>query len=96
MNDFRKYDMTQILGAGAYVLSRRSAVVYIGRTKSLLARLHAHRRARAGHLPRVLAGLAPGISFDSVQIIPCRVDELDSVFDAVCTEYGYTRQTEVA
>lgn len=77
-------DITPILRAGVYALARRGTVIYIGKSKSLYARIYAHRnlanRGQKGHkVPAWFPQSLKGIVFDEVHIRPCRLEELDAL-----------------
>ena len=77
-------DVTPLLRAGVYALARRGTVIYIGKSKSLYARIYAHRnlanRAQRGYkVPTWFPASLKGIVFDEVHIRPCRLEDLDSL-----------------
>lgn len=59
-------------GCGVYFLIRASSITYVGKTTSLLQRLHKHHRS--------------GRKFDSFSFIACspeHLDELESIYIAL-------------
>lgn len=73
--------ISPVLRAGVYALAYRGEVVYVGRSKAMLARVYTHRSVwqakRRGKVPSWLP--VKGILFDEVFIRPCRVDQLDAL-----------------
>lgn len=75
-------DVSEILGVGVYALLRRDVVVYVGKSKSLYARVYAHRAmanraARGKSIPDWLP--TKGFVFDAVWVQPCSLERLDSL-----------------
>ena len=73
-------DVTTLLRAGVYALVKRGVVIYVGKSKSLYARIYAHRHyanraARGKTIPSWLP--VKGLVFDAVYIRPCSLEELD-------------------
>jgi hypothetical protein len=82
-------NLSAVLSSGVYILRLRGRVVYIGRAKSALARVYAHKRARRGQMPRSLDSLMAPVVFDEVWLRPCRVDQLDEAYAAACAELNF-------
>lgn len=75
-------DITPILRAGVYALVYRSEVVYVGKSKSMYARIYAHRNlwnSRGSKTQRPAWLQAKGILFDEVHIRPCMLEQLDAI-----------------
>lgn len=75
-------DVSEVLGPGVYVLLRRGIVVYVGKSRKMLARITAHQQVWSakrskGEKPWWLS--IPGLLFDEVHVMRCRVDQLDEV-----------------
>ena len=73
-------DISQILRAGVYALIKRGVVIYVGKSKSLYARIYTHKHfANRGAKGQKLPDWLPikGIQFDEVHIRPCRLEDLD-------------------
>src|ERR1700690_3635629 len=73
-------DVSAILRCGVYALVREGIIVYIGQSKKPLARVAAHRsnwgrKSTPAWMPASLRG----VLFDSVHILPCRVEQLDAL-----------------
>ena len=73
-------DVTPLLRAGVYALVKRGVVIYVGKSKSLYARIYAHRHyanraARGKTIPSWLP--VKGLVFDEVYIRPCSLEDLD-------------------
>jgi excinuclease UvrABC nuclease subunit len=69
----------QILRSGVYILVHRGVIVYIGKSKSMLGRIYAHRSMWGTKAKRRVDYLPKGILFDDVFIRPCPVDLLDEL-----------------
>ena len=82
MRDFD--DATAVLASGVYVLRLRRRVVWVGRAKRVLEMLVTHTK----RLP-----FGRTLEFDSVAVRRCRVDQLDEVWAATCSEVGWIRGT---
>lgn len=78
-------EVSAILRAGVYALVRDGAVVYVGKSKRMLARIEAHRslwgRRSAPWLP------IKGVLFDEIHVMPCRVEDLDRIERAMIDLY---------
>lgn len=71
-----------ILKPGVYLLLRYSKVVFIGKSKCLLATIAAHRAACSG--PRLPEWFPiHRVQFDDVQIIPCALDRAGLLLPAL-------------
>lgn len=84
-------DISPILRAGVYALCYHGAVVYIGKSKSLYARIYAHRSAwsRERQGKRAFAHLpVKGILFDEVLVFPARPDQIDELERAMIVKYS--------
>lgn len=79
-------NVTPILRSGIYALLHMGVVVYIGQSKKPLSRIEAHRslwgrKRTPGWLP------IKGMLFDEVHVLPCRIEDLDTVERAMIDLY---------
>lgn len=75
-------DISAILRCGVYALCKRGAVIYVGKSKSLYARIYTHKHfANRGAKGKAIPSWLPtkGIQFDEVFIRPCHIDQLDAL-----------------
>lgn len=75
-------DVSDILRAGVYALVKRGVVIYVGKSKSLYARIYTHRtvNARANRGKAIPTWLpVKGFSFDQVFVKPCTLEALDDL-----------------
>lgn len=84
-------DLSKALRSGVYVLRLRGRVVWVGRAKHLLAKLHGHAAQKRG--PALAWLPAQPIEFDSCAARTCRVDQLDEVYQEVCREVGWAERS---
>lgn len=83
-------EVSQVLRAGVYALCHRGQVVYVGKAKTLLSRVAAHRsmwgKARRG---QAIPDWIPikGILFDECFIRTCRTDQLDALEREMINKY---------
>lgn len=73
-------EVSLALRSGVYVLVHKGVVIYIGKSKSMLGRIYAHRslwgrKARGQEGPHWLP--IKGILFDQIFVCPCPTDRLD-------------------
>lgn len=76
-------DVTEIMRCGVYALVSKGKVIYVGKSKGMLARVYTHRqnwiaRRRGRGIPDWLTPVK-GILFDEIHVCPCSLDRLDSV-----------------
>lgn len=85
----RFFDITPSLQAGVYILCWRGAVVYVGKSKKLYARIYSHRTNWAASRRKALPAWAPikAIRFDEVHIRPCMLEQLDELEREYITKY---------
>jgi len=81
-------DVSAILRCGVYALVREGVVVYVGQSKKMLARVSAHksnwgRKSVPAWMPVSLRG----VLFDQVFVLPCRVEQLDTIERAMIDLY---------
>lgn len=72
-----------ILRSGVYALCAKGAVIYVGKSRAMIARINAHRRAwidkkRGGAWLTESLGI-PGLMFDEIHIRPCPAHALDDL-----------------
>lgn len=73
-------NVSAILSAGVYALIRGGVVVYIGQSKRMLSRVAAHKSNWGKkRLPAWMPASIRGVLFDEVWVLPCRVEDLDTV-----------------
>lgn len=75
-------DISSILRCGVYALCKRGVVIYVGKSKSLYARIYTHKHfANRGAKGKAIPSWLPtkGIQFDEVFIRPCHIDQLDAL-----------------
>lgn len=73
-------NVSAILSAGVYALVRDGVVVYVGQSKRMLSRVAAHksnwgRKSTPSWMPVSIRG----VLFDSVFVLPCRIEDLDRI-----------------
>ena len=84
-------DVTAVLRPGVYILRDGSKVVWVGAAKSPAARIHAHLAQGRG--AKVRAGLPKHpVTFDSIELRPCLVDDLSRNLTAVAVELRWCPQ----
>lgn len=82
-------DCSAILTPGVYILRARGRVVFVGAGRNPLARVYAHANQRRGTQAAAYLPLAP-ISFDAVELRPCRVDQLAATYAEVVAELAWS------
>lgn len=77
-------EVSSILRSGVYALCAKGQVIYVGKSKAMIARIGAHRQAwiakrkgRAGWISETLG--IPAVLCDEVHILPCPVHALDDL-----------------
>lgn len=84
-------DCSEILRSGVYALVKGNRVIYVGKSKSMIARINAHRRAwidrrkKEAWITNVLG--IPGLLFDEIHIRPCPVHLLDELEQEMISRY---------
>lgn len=83
-------NVSDLLRPGVYLLSYRGEVVYVGKARSMLARVYQHRelwaQARRGtKMPSFLA--KKGVKFDAIHIKPCHPDRVDDLEREMIARY---------
>lgn len=69
-------DVSDLLGPGIYVLSRRGRVVFVGKAKSVLAMVAKHREFAKNSMPEWFP--VPGVVFDQIEWKPSHPDRIDA------------------
>ena len=70
-------DLSAAMAPGVYVLRNRGRVVFVGGGRRPLDRLYAHANWRRGQpIPSWLP--CPPMTFDSIELFPCTVDDLNN------------------
>lgn len=83
-------DISPLLRAGVYALCKRGVVIYVGKSKSLYARVYTHKHfANRGAKGRTVPPWLPvkGIQFDELFIRPCALEDLDALEAAMINLY---------
>lgn len=75
-------ESTAILRSGVYALVAKGRVIYVGKSKAMIGRIDAHRKAwsqkrRKGESWVTEALGIPGLLFDEIHIRPCPIHDLD-------------------
>ena len=78
-------DISGMLRCGVYALCAKGVVVYVGKSKAMIARIATHRsnyqskrKGKQSERPEWLSAVK-GIFFDEVHVYPCALHELDVV-----------------
>lgn len=79
-------DGSDMLRSGVYALCRKGVVIYVGKSKSMIGRINAHRRAWIDKRKAKSEGSwitnalgIPGLMFDEIHIRPVPLHLLDAV-----------------
>lgn len=77
-------EVSSVLRSGVYALCAKGVVIYVGKSKSMIARVNAHRRAwidkRKGRGSWLSESLGiPGLLFDEIHIRPVPLHLLDAI-----------------
>lgn len=84
-------DISTILRCGVYALCKRGVVIYVGKSKSLYARIYTHRnlssRGKGKKVPEWMPQSLKGIQFDQVFIRPCTLEQLDELEAEMINRY---------
>lgn len=84
-------EVSAILRSGVYALCAKGVVIYVGKSKAMIARINSHRRAwidkkrGAAWLSETLG--IPGLLFDEIHIRPCPKHLLDEVEAEMIDKY---------
>ena len=82
-------DASALLRPGGYILRRSGRVVWVGAAKVPLTRLHGHNDHRRGEPAPSWLPWKP-IAFDSIELRPCLIDELDRNLTETRLELGWS------
>lgn len=85
-------EIGSILRCGVYILVAKGEIIYVGKSKAMIARINTHRRAwidkRQGRSAWVTDTLGiPGLRFDEVHIRPCPAHLLDALEREMIDKY---------
>jgi len=86
-------DVTKLIHCGVYALVRKEEVVYVGKSKQPLMRIHTHVLNRGKLIKRTVnpeAGPAwngRGINFDKVWFLPCMLGQLRTLENYFIRKY---------
>ena len=83
------HDVSAVLMPGVYILRAHGRVVFIGAGRNPLARIYAHANQRRGPAPAAFLPVRP-ITFDAVELRPCRVDLLAETYAEACGELAWS------
>ncbi len=83
MAEYDFINITKLMHCGVYLLLRKGEVVYVGKSKQPLMRIHTHVRNRGRALSQGEYGKAcgpafkgKGIGFDEIRFLPCMLGQL--------------------
>lgn len=84
-------EVGDILRSGVYALCAKGVVIYVGKSKSMLGRIYAHRQAwqnkkKGTDWISERLGI-PGLQFDEVHIRPCPKHEVDALEVEMINKY---------
>ena len=77
------------LSSGVYVLINFGRVVWVGKAKNVLAKLQAHTMQPSGWARNPFTH----VEFDDALIRRCRVDQLEEVYQEVCSTIAWAPPT---
>lgn len=85
-------DSSAILRSGVYALIRKGSVIYVGKSKAMIARVNAHRKAWADKRRKNESWIndalgIPGLLFDEIHIRPCPLHDLDRLEREMIDKY---------
>lgn len=82
-------DVSLMLRPGVYLLLYRGAVVYVGKSKSMLGRIYAHKNLWAEGRKKAAPAWLPikGVLFDQILIRPCALEDLDALEQEMIARY---------
>lgn len=84
-------EVGDILRSGVYALCAKGVVIYVGKSKSMIARIGAHRRAwidkKKGQAWLTESLGIPGLQFDEIHIRPTPLHLLDSTEREMIDKY---------
>lgn len=87
-------DVSAAIGSGVYTLLRRGRVVFVGKSKSMIMMIGAHRRLARRPVP-VWVDI-PGIVFDTVKVYPCGPDRATKLANELIAFYNPHYNTKPA
>ncbi len=77
-------DISDLLRGGVYILRYRNRTVFVGKAKSMLPLIAAHRSNARQTLPTWFP--VRGIVFDQILIRPCHPDRIDQLYESLSHE----------
>lgn len=85
-------EVSPVLRSGVYALCAKGSVIYVGKSRAMIARINAHRRAwidkRKGAKPWLSDSLGiPALLFDEIHIRPCAPHLLDALEEEMINLY---------
>lgn len=85
-------EVSPILRSGVYALCAKGVVIYVGKSRAMIARINTHRRAwidkRKGAKSWLTDSLGiPALLFDEIHIRPCPPHKLDEVEREMINRY---------
>ena len=92
-------EVSEILRSGIYVLVAKGVPIYVGKSKAMIARIGAHRRAwidkRKGQAWTTEVLGIPGLKFDEIHIRPVPLHLLDQVEREMIDRYKPRYNTQL-
>lgn len=93
-------EVSPILRSGVYALVAKGVVIYVGKSRAMIARVNAHRRAwidkRKGAKPWLSESLGiPALLFDEIHIRPCPPHQLDALEEEMINLYKPRYNTQL-
>ncbi len=84
MEEYGFFNITKLMHCGVYALIKKEEVIYVGKSRQPLMRIHTHVKNRGRKLGTNLYGRndtgpavnGKGISFDTVWFLPCMLGQL--------------------
>jgi excinuclease UvrABC nuclease subunit len=87
------------LRSGVYALCAKGVVIYVGKSRSMIARINAHRRAwidkKKGQAWLTESLGIPGLQFDEIHIRPCPLHQLDALEREMIDKYKPRYNTQL-
>ena len=93
-------DVSGVLRGGVYALCAKGVVIYVGKSKAMIARINSHRRAwidkrkgQSGWIADMLG--IPGLLFDEIHVRPCPPHALDALEREMIDKYKPRYNTQL-
>lgn len=92
-------EVGDMLRSGVYALCAKGVVIYVGKSRSMIGRINAHRRAwidkKKGQSWLTESLGIPGLQFDQIFILPTPLHLLDSVEREMIDKYKPRYNTQL-